>query len=338
MKAVVVHPDARTSIEDRPIPELAPGSVLVKTKGCGVCGTDLLKINLRLLNRPTVLGHEFVGTIAEVGAGVEGFEKGDLIVAAHHVPCFHCHYCRHGDVSMCKAFKTSNFVPGGFAEYVSLSAAHLRHAAFKIPATLPWQEALFTEPLACCVRNVNRLNLLPGDTVAVIGLGSIGLTMSALIKHRGVTVIGVDLDADRCQKARDFGVAQAHCAADTGFTESLQSVTEGRGADGVIFTAGPANLLSQALSWIRNGGFLNLFSHLSGETSEIDTAELYHREIQIITTYSASPDSLKESFDLIASDALGLRRMLAGPYAPEAFDEAVADLNARKVLKAMIAF
>jgi L-iditol 2-dehydrogenase len=339
MKAVVVHPDAHTDLVDIPVPEISAGSALLKTQGCGVCGTDLLKINSRLLTAPTVLGHELVGSIVQTGDGVSGFTVGDRVVSAHHVPCFECHYCRHGDVSMCQAFKTSNFVPGGFAEYVFLSPAHLAHVTFKIPPAMPWQEALFTEPLACCVRDVNRLGLLPGDTVVMIGLGSIGLTLTALLNHRGIKIVGVDLDAKRCEIAKDFGASAVFTGtSDAAFTTALSAFTEGRGADGVIFTAGPTALLSQSPSWIRNGGFLNLFSHLSGKKCEVDAAEWYHREIRVLTTYSASPESLKESFELLKTDALKLRRMLAAPYAPDNFGRAVSDLNERRVLKAMIAF
>lgn len=338
MKAVVAHPDARLAIADLPIPPFNEDEILCRTLGCAVCGTDILKLNLRLLTRPTVLGHEWVGEVLQTGASVDGFAPGDRIVAAHHVPCFDCHFCRHGAVSMCATFKRTNFVPGGFAEYVVLSGAHLKHATFKIPATMDWREALFTEPLACCVRNVNRLNLLPGDTVGIVGLGSIGLMTAALLASKGIRVIGADLDIDRRECALEYGVAQASDSTGDSFAKALQDASDGRGADGIIFTAGPAHLLEAGLSWIRDGGFLNLFSHLSGESARIDTATLYHRELRIIATYSASPDALKQSFNLLTTDALKLRRMLAPPYAPENLENAIGDVNARKILKALIAF
>lgn len=338
MKSIAIHPNSDIEILDIPIPEPSRDGVLVKTIGCGVCGTDLLKINLRLLKQTTVLGHEYVGTIVKAGPDVRGFHVGDIIVAAHHVPCFQCHYCLHDNPSMCETFKKTNFEPGGFAEYVHLSGKHLAHATFKVPSDIPWQEAIFTEPLACCVRNVNQLNLLKGDVVVVIGLGSIGLMMSALLNRSDITVIGVDLDSKRAESALNFGVKEAFTATDDKFYDQIRSLTDGRGADGVIFTAGPATMLAKSLMWVRHGGFINLFSHLSGEKSEIDTAEIYHRELRIISTYSSSPDALKEAFEILKRDDLKLRRLFAPPYPPDSFAQAIKDINAREVLKALIAF
>lgn len=338
MKSVAVHPNSNIEVIDLPIPEPARDGVLVKTIGCGICGTDLLKINLRLLKQTTVLGHEYVGTIVKAGSDVRDFRVGDVVVAAHHVPCFQCHYCVHDNPSMCETFKKTNFEPGGFAEYVHLSGTHLAHATFKVPPYLPWEEAVFTEPLACSVRNINQLNLLKGDVVVVIGLGSIGLMMSALLNRDEITVIGVDLDAKRAANASEFGVKAAFTATDDKFHGKIRALTDGRGADGVIFTAGPATMLAKSLMWVRSGGFINLFSHLSGEKSEIDTAEIYHRELRIISTYSASPDALKQAYEILKRDDLKLRRLFAPPYPPGRFAQAIKDVNAREVLKALIAF
>jgi L-iditol 2-dehydrogenase len=338
MKSVAIHPDSNIEIVDLPVPEPSQDGVLVKTIGCGVCGTDLLKINLRLLKKTTVLGHEYVGTIVKAGPDVQDFRVGDVIVAAHHVPCFQCHYCLHDNPSMCETFKKTNFEPGGFAEYVHLSSHHLAHATFKVPPDLPWEEAIFTEPLACCVRNVNQLNLLKGDVVIVVGLGSIGLMMSALLNRNGITVVGVDLDSKRVEYASNFGVKEAFTATDDKFYSKIHSLTDNRGADGVIFTAGPATMLAKSLMWVRDGGFVNLFSHLSGEKSEIDTSEIYHRELKLISTYSSSPNSLKEAFEILQQDTLKLRRLFASPYSPDNFAQAIKDVNARDVLKALIVF
>lgn len=338
MKSILAHPDSHLEITQMTTPTINDDEALLQTKACGVCGTDILKLNLRLLKTPTVLGHEYVGVIQKLGKNVKNFSVGDTIVAAHHVPCGECHFCRHNQFTMCEHFKKTNFVPGGFSEFIKLSGEHLNHTTFKIPKDMPWQEALFTEPLACTVRNVNRLPLLKNDVVIVMGLGSMGLMTTALLQHRGITVMGVDLDEARCNTARDFGATEVFTSTTTDFETHIKAFTENRGADGIIFTAGPATLLPQSLDWIRSGGFVNLFSHLSGELTPLDTANLYHRELQIITTYSASPDSLKEAFTLLASDALKLRRMLGPNYAPENFTEALDDINKRKVLKAVVVF
>ena len=196
---------------------------------------------------------------------------------------------------------------------------------------------LFTEPLACCVRNIDRLPLLRGDAVLVVGLGSIGLMMASLLHLQGVKVLGLDLDSVRCKNSLNYGVDKALSSADGHeFAESLEKLSEGRKLDGVIFTAGPAAMLGKSLIWIRDGGFINLFSHLSGESASIDVAQIYHRELQIIATYSSSPASLRKAFSLLRDHNLGLARMISGQYGLEDLEKAVSDINQRKTLKALI--
>lgn len=338
MKTVVLSPSSNISLIDTPRPQIQENQALARTWGCGLCGTDLLKINLRLLKQATVLGHEWVGEIREIGKNVHGFAVGDRIVAAHHVPCFNCYYCHHDAHSMCEVFKKSNFVPGGFADSIVLSKEHLEHVTFKIPPDMPLDEAIFTEPLACCLRCVNKLPLWPKDVIVIVGLGSIGLMMASLLKRLECQVIGVDLDEARCGFSKNFGVNHTFTSFGENFKSLLRTLTNHRNADGVIFTAGPATLLNDSLGWLRNGGFVNLFSHLGGEVGPIDTSTLYHREIQIISSYSSTPETLRQSFDILKNENLQLRRMFAPPYAPEDFADAVSAVNQRRIYKALIRF
>ena len=148
--------------------------------GCGLCGSDIAKLMSGRAAPPAVLGHEVVGDVLEAGAGVSRFAPGDRVVVAHHVPCFQCHYCRRGSPSMCRLFKRINLDPGGFAERVRVPAPNVEHATFAIPADVPDETASFTEPLACCLRAVKRCGTEAGDTVVVVGLGSIGCLLSGL--------------------------------------------------------------------------------------------------------------------------------------------------------------
>ncbi|MBU0504424.1 MAG: alcohol dehydrogenase catalytic domain-containing protein [bacterium] len=337
MKAIQNNTDGTSQLVTIEEPKLGPKDVLIQTLGCGLCGTDLLKINLKLLKKTTVLGHELVGRIVKKGAAVQDYNENELIVVAHHVPCFDCHYCTHGSFSMCDTFKTTNFVPGGFAEYICIPEAHLKHTTQKIPDNMPWKEAIFMEPLACCVRSIDRLPLKNNDTILIVGLGSIGLMMTKLLKRLDCHIIGLDIDPERSEKSLTWGVDQAFASVNDLVLEHIKSKTNNRGLDGIIFTAGPATMLNESLSWIRNGGFVNLFSHLSGEVGPLDTSELYHRELQIITSYSATPDSLVKSFNILKDENLGLANMFQ-EYPLQAFDQAVSDMNTRTVLKSLIIF
>jgi len=332
MNTLSLNPDGQFTQVIVDIPPVPDGGLLVKTLACGVCGTDVLKVVNRMVTKPTVLGHELVGTVSALGKGVTNFAIGDRIVAAHHVPCFKCRYCRHGNISMCDHFKATNFVPGGFAEYVTLSAEHLQYTTFKIPDNMPTEEALFLEPLACCVRNLDRLPLLPGDTVLVVGLGSIGLMTAALLKLRGCDVIGLDLDPARREHAKLFGVDKAQDRFDPSVCDRNSL------PDGVLLTAGPARLVADAMNWVRSGGFINLFSHLDGETVTLDSSALYHRELTLNASYSASPDALREAFKILSADLIKLRRLLAAPYTLLNLPKAIDDVINRRVFKAAIMF
>jgi L-iditol 2-dehydrogenase len=171
-------------LREWPDPEPGPGELLLRVRGCGLCGSDILKVTAAAPD-PSVLGHEVVGDVIEVGAGVHRFATGDRLVVAHHVPCFACHYCRRGSHSMCRHFKRINLDPGGFAELVRVPAPNVEHAAFRLPAAMADETASFTEPLACCLRAVKRARIAPGDTALVVGLGSIGCLLVQLLTLPG---------------------------------------------------------------------------------------------------------------------------------------------------------
>ena len=169
MKAAVCTSGVIT-LRDWPDPAPGPGELLLRVRGCGLCGSDILKVTAAAPD-PAVLGHEVVGDVVEVGAGVHRFAAGDRLVVAHHVPCFACHYCRRGSHSMCRHFKRINLDPGGFAELVRVPAPNVEHAAFRLPAAMADETASFTEPLACCLRAVKRARIASGDTALVVGPG-----------------------------------------------------------------------------------------------------------------------------------------------------------------------
>ena len=192
MKAGVYTGAGTLELQEWPEPAAGPGELLVRVRGCGLCGSDILKVTSPETKAPAVFGHEVVGEIARVGAGVSGFHEGQRVVAAHHVPCFACHYCRRGSPSMCRHFKRSNLDPGGFAELCRVPAPNARHATFALPESMSDETASFTEPLACCLRAVKRCRVEPGDAVVVVGLGSIGCLLAQAFALGGAAVFGAD--------------------------------------------------------------------------------------------------------------------------------------------------
>jgi L-iditol 2-dehydrogenase len=300
VKAGVYTGPGSLELLDWPEPVAGRGELLVRVRGCGLCGSDILKVTSAHTKAPAVFGHEVVGEIAGLGAGVTRFRPGQRVVAAHHVPCFACHYCRRGSPSMCREFKRINLDPGGFAELCRVPAPNVDHATFALPDTMSDETASFTEPLACCLRAVKRCGTTAGDTAIVIGLGSIGCLLVQAFRLAGATVLGVDLDVSRRALGRRAGARVFDADAD--LDRALGEATDGRGADVVMLTAGGAALLPWAAAHARDGGQLHYFAGGTGDSLPLTLGELYHRELSLSATYSSSPAELIEAFDLLSRD------------------------------------
>jgi len=288
----------RLGVEEWPRPGVGSGEILLRVRGCGLCGSDIAKLVPAPALRPMVFGHEVVGDVVEVGAGVSEFAVGDRVVAAHHVPCGACHYCRRGSVSMCRAFKASHLDPGGFAEYVRVPADNVRYATFRLPLSLGDEAASFVEPLACCHRAVRRARVEPGDTTLVVGLGSIGCLLVQLLVRAGAIVVGADRLAARAELAVRLGAAAGGTPEDA--AAAVRKLSDGRGADLVIVSGGGVAVLPWAAGVVRDGGSLHYFAGGPGDSLPLPLETLYHRELTVTSTYSSSPVDLAAAFDLIA--------------------------------------
>lgn len=333
MKAAVFHGPGRLDAGEWPRPTIGPGELLVKVRGCGLCGSDIAKIVDPATRGPAVFGHEIVGDVVEVGEGAVGFASGHRVVVAHHVPCGACHYCRRGSESMCREFKRSHLDPGGFAEYVRVPPANVRGATFRVPDHLSDEEASFVEPLACSLRAVERARVQSGDTAVVVGLGSIGCLFVQLLRRAGASVIGVDQDAARVTLARGFGVEAAGPAEASTLARRL---SDGRGADHVVVTGGGAAVLPWAVETLRDGGAVHYFAGGDGDTLPVALSALYHRELTVSATYSSSPATLTRAFWLIAAGKVDVGGLVSHRLPLARLAEAVELMRQRQALKVYV--
>ena len=334
MRAAVFQGAGRIAPGDWPRPAIGAGELLLRVRGCGLCGSDIAKIAAPDTRGPAVFGHEVVGDVIEAGEGVAGFAVGDRVVAAHHVPCGTCHYCRRGSESMCRAFKASNLDPGGFAEYVRVPPANVRHATFRVPEHLTDEEASFVEPLACCLRAVDRAGVEPGDTAVVVGLGSIGCLFTQLLARAGAAVVGADPLAPRAALARELGAAAA--GEPEAAARSARELSEGRGADHVIVTGGGADVLGWAAALTRDGGAIHYFAGGPGDALPLPLATLYHHELTITTTYSSSPATLARAFWLLAAGKVDVERLITHRLPLDRTGEALELARTGGAVKALV--
>jgi L-iditol 2-dehydrogenase len=343
MRAVVLRDAGRLAVEDWPEPTAGSGDLVVRLRGCGLCGSDIAKIVPSPPRVPIVLGHELVGDVVAVGPGAEGFAPGDRVVAAHHVPCGRCHYCCRGSHSMCREFKRSNLDPGGFAEYVRVPEPNVRHATFRVPEDISDEVASFVEPVACCVRAMRRAPVATDDTVVIVGLGSIGCLFVQLAKRAGAHVIGIDPLGERAALAKRLGADDAGPGADgvdgagaRRITEVIAARSDGRGADQVIVTGGGADVLPSAAACVRDGGTIHYFAGGGGDRLPLPLAELYHRELTIVSTYSSSPADLAEAFRLVTREEIVVAPLITDRVPLEGVATGVERMRRRQALKVFV--
>ena len=296
---------------------------IVKVLGCGLCGSDIVKFREHISKEGTVLGHEIVAEIVEINSDTK-FKTGEKIVTSHHIPCGTCDYCRHGNVSMCKHFKSTNIRPGGFSEYVYLSEEHLQNVAHPMPENLSEIEASFYEPLGCCVRAVKRAKLMDGSKVLVVGLGSIGILMSQALKAYGMNVMGCDLIQDRIEKLQNLGI-------DAVDSRDLEQAEE---FDAVFMTSGADKAIDVALKTIKSGGTILVFSSTPHNTGYPNN-EIYYRELTVLGSYSPAPIDLKDSLELLRTGKVNVKD-LSTIYSLDDIQKAFDDTIANRIMKAYI--
>lgn len=296
---------------------------IVKVLGCGLCGSDIVKLKQHLAKEGTVLGHEIVAQIVEINTDTN-FKNGDIIVTSHHIPCGKCEYCKNGNVSMCRHFKQTNIKPGGFSEYAFVSEEHLQNVAYLKPENLTNDEAAFYEPLGCCIRAVKRAGLRENSSVLVIGLGSIGIIMAQALKSFGCNVIGCDLIASRVELLKNFGI-EAFLVPD--LCESIK-------VDAIFMTSGSDKAIPTALKYVRDGGKILVFSSTPMNTG-FPNNEIYYRELTILGSYSPSPADLKDSLSLLEKKEVKVKN-LSTEYPLEQIQKAINDTLDNKILKAYI--
>ena len=229
MQAVVYRGANDLRLETVPVPRIGPGELLVRVAVCGVCPTDIKKIQYGTVPPPRIFGHETAGTIVRSGSRVRQFRVGERVALHHHVPCLECHACRHHAFAQCAQYKrtgiTAGYEPagGGFAEYVRVMPFVLP-GVVRIPARNSFLEGAMLEPVNTVLKAVKRLALLPGDTVLVAGQGPIGLMFTRLLALRGMRALATDLLPTRLKLAREFGAAEVHCPK----TETRTPKSKGR--------------------------------------------------------------------------------------------------------------
>ena len=318
MHAAVYRGQSVVSVEQIPTPLISPGEILIRVEACGICHTDLKKIEYNLLEPPRVYGHETAGVVAAVGPGVTRFRPGDRVVAFHHIPCLDCFYCQRKIYAQCPVYKrvgiTAGFEPagGGFAQYVRVMDWIVERGVEHIPDGVSFERATLVEPLNTCLKAVVQCDPQPGDFVAVMGQGPIGLMFTMLVNRTGARVAATDTIAERLQLSLRCGAQFAWDPRATDVPAEIKRLTEGRGADLVIVAAAVPGIVEQAIRASRPGARILLFAQTSvTERIEASGADLCVGERTLFGCYSASIDLQKESANLVFGGELPVEELIS---------------------------
>ena len=310
MRVAVYYSNSDIRIEDRPIPKIGPGEALVRVQFSGICGSDVMEW-YRRPRAPVVLGHEITGRVLTID-GVSTCKVGDRMTAAHHVPCNKCPVCMRGHHTMCDLLHRTNFDPGGFAEYIRLSQAHVNCGVFVLPDTVSDEEAVFTEPLACVLRGQRIGGLEEGQSVLVVGVGIAGLLHVKLARSLGAgRILAVDVRDYRIRAARRFG-ADAAWRADHDMATRVRDANDGRLADLVIVCTGAPAALIRALTAVAPGGTVLFFAPSTPDTRlTVPFNDLFWRtDLTLRTSYGASPADYVSALQLIQTGRIVVRDMV----------------------------
>ncbi len=318
MRAAVYKGNSTVTVESVPAPRLGPGELLVRVEACGICHTDLKKIEHNLLAPPRIFGHETAGVVADAGDGVNGFAPGDRVVVFHHIPCLDCFYCRKKLYAQCATYKkvgvTAGYeaAGGGFSQYVLVMDWIVRRGVEKIPDGVSFERASFVEPVNTCVKAIAQVEPEAGDLVVVLGQGPIGLIFTSLARRTGATVVATETIERRQGLSRRFGASAVWDPRTADVAAEVRVLSAGRGADLVIVAVSAPGIVEQAMSCSRPGAKILLFAQTSHqERVELSGADICVGERIIVGSYSASVDLQKESAKLVFSGDLPVEDLIS---------------------------
>jgi L-iditol 2-dehydrogenase len=331
MKAAVFSSTGRLIVQDIPEPIPGQGDMFLRTRSCGLCGSDLYKIHNRTVPEGTVLGHEIVATVEKCPSShLADFPPGSRVTVSNHIPCGKCPACTRGRISSCTHFRNTHVDPGCFAEFVRVPASHIPDGVIRLPEGVSDEAALMVEPLGCCLRAMDRWRPQAADQVVVIGLGVVGILMVILLQWMKVTPIGVDPLESRRTIGMRRGCVRAISPEEGGTLAPAQ---------GAVLTVCSPAAVEMALNAVAPGGWIGLFAgpHQDAPVS-CRLQSLYRNEIDLIPSYSTGPEHMRKALDLIQEGRIDVSGLTSHDLPIKDIQRAVELATGHQGLKAIIRF
>jgi L-iditol 2-dehydrogenase len=315
MMAAVLYGKENLRVEAVEVPRIGRGELLVRVKAALTCGTDvkvfLRGYHARMIVPPAVFGHELAGDVVALGEGVRDFRVGQRVVAANSAPCQQCYYCVRGNENLCEDLLFNN---GAYAEYIRIPARIVEKNTYEIPDHIGYKDAALAEPLACVLRGLEETGVRSGDTVAVVGLGPIGLMFVRLAKVRGARVIALGRRPKQLERAERLGADEMiSTAGTTDPARAVRDLTHGRGADIAIEAVGTPATWELAVQLVRRGGTVNFFGGCPSDTRiSLDTSLLHYSEIRCLASFHHTPGHVRRALEVINAGYITARDFVKG--------------------------
>lgn len=311
MTAAVLYGKEDVQIETVDVPQIGRGDVLVRVRAALTCGTDVKVFrrgyHARMIVPPALFGHELGGDIVAMGKDVRGFKMGQRVVAANSAPCGACFYCQHNQENLCEDLLFNN---GAYAEYIRIPERIVRRNMYEVPEHVSYQDAALVEPLACVLRGLEESGVRPGDTVAVIGLGPIGMMFVRLAKAVcNARVIAIGRRPQQLLRASRMGADETVLNCDgADVIGPVHEMTGGRGADVVIEAVGLPEVWQLAIKLLRRGGVVNFFGGCpDGTNLSLDTNLLHYSELTCKASFHHTPALIRKALDLVSRGYVGAK-------------------------------
>ena len=310
MRVAMYYNNRDVRLEEMPTPRIGPGEILVKVITSGICGSDVMEW-YRIKKAPLVLGHEIAGEITETGKDVKRYKVGDRVFVSHPIPCNTCYYCLGGHHTACETLHSTNYDPGGFAEYVRVPELNVDRGVFLLPDEASFDEGTFIEPLACVIRGQRVANIQPGQAMLILGSGISGILHLLLARTLGAgRIITTDISEYRLKMARRFGAdAAIHAREDV--PGIFRRLNDNRLADLVIICNGAPSSFSQALQSVDRGGTVLFFAPTeSGVDIPVPVNDFWRNEIKLMPSYGSSPSDIIVAMEIIRAGRVPVRELI----------------------------
>lgn len=328
-------------VEESAQPECKDGDVLVKMRSCGLCGSDLEKVYGKYSMSSGRVGHEPAGEVIEVGNKVKRIAKGDRVFVHHHVSCYSCWYCTHGDYTMCEMYQKSNLEPCGLSQEFLVPEWNVnRGGLLHLPDNISYEEAALIEPLACCIRAFNKSGIRHGDNVAIIGAGPTGVMHMLLSENAGANQLFIlDINDYRLKFTKSYqNTFTFNPNTTSNIVERIKELSHGIGVDLTIIATGNPLAVDQALSLTRRGGKILLFGvPPKGSILKVNLSSIYSNELTLTSSYGCSEIETNQALSLISQKSIDVKPLITHRFKIEQSAEAFrCAKDANGVMKVII--